>query len=284
MSRDINGKKKVIINMKIIKNILKLFWMIKQLGFRKAFSLLMGKYFKDCIPKSKMVDVAPKTFEHPFYVRLNSTDVPVFWAIILGCEYGQGEYTQIFERSPKYAEILDTAEVIVDLGANIGAFDVWLEMAKKGKTVRKLIAVEPEESNMKLLELNTKHLPYIKRYCAGVWNKCGFLKIYSAGSGEWAFSVREASNNEEPDVRAIDIWTIMQDNAIERIDILKVDIEGTEYELFAEHYEWINQIGMLIIETHDTFKPGSKQMVINRMTGYGFVHEQIGEDLVFVRR
>lgn len=39
-----------------------------------------------------------------------------------------GEYADVFSASQKYADILDRAEVVVDLGANIGALpygSVW---------------------------------------------------------------------------------------------------------------------------------------------------------------
>lgn len=169
----------------------------------------------------------------------------------------------------------------MDLGANIGAFDIWIGTVKKD--IKKLIAVEPEESNMQSLKLNTQQESHIICYHAGIWNKCCELKIVPRDTGEWGVTVREALEHEVPDVRAIDMWKIISDNALERIHILKMDIEGSEYEVFSENYEWISLVDMLIVETHERFKPGSEKRVIDRMTEYGFVYEKIGEDFVFVR-
>ena len=43
---------------------------------------------------------------------------------------------------------------------------------------------------------------------------------------------------------------------IEFIDILKLDIEGAELEVFETSESWIGKVGMLAVETHDRFRPG----------------------------
>jgi hypothetical protein len=49
---------------------------------------------------------------------------------------------------------------------------------------------------------------------------------------------------------------------IQHIDILKIDIESAELELFKSRSEyWLDRVDMIIIETHDRFRPGSETAV-----------------------
>jgi hypothetical protein len=61
---------------------------------------------------------------------------------------------------------------------------------------------------------------------------------------------------------------LLTSNAIEAIDILKVDIEGAESDLFAECKSWISKVRLIVIEIH----PGlvDYQRVIHSITTHGF--------------
>jgi hypothetical protein len=41
----------------------------------------------------------------------------------------------------------------------------------------------------------------------------------------------------------------MRENGLDKIDLLKCDIEGTESELFANCKDWISRVDHLIVET-----------------------------------
>jgi hypothetical protein len=51
----------------------------------------------------------------------------------------------------------------------------------------------------------------------------------------------------------------MQRIGVERIDILKMDIEGSEVEVLPTVP--MDKVGALLCETHDRFKPGCVQAV-----------------------
>ncbi len=61
---------------------------------------------------------------------------------------------------------------------------------------------------------------------------------------------------------------LLAENAIDEIDILKVDIEGAEGDLFAECESWISKVRLIIIEVH----PGLVDYlsVIRSITTQGF--------------
>lgn len=46
------------------------------------------------------------------------------------------------------------------------------------------------------------------------------------------------------------------------VDMLKVDIEGAELEVFSQAAaEWLSRVNLIIVETHDRFRPGSDSAV-----------------------
>jgi len=49
---------------------------------------------------------------------------------------------------------------------------------------------------------------------------------------------------------------IIQEFDINMIDLLKVDIEGSEKEVFQHHKTWIGSVDTIAIELHDRIKEG----------------------------
>jgi hypothetical protein len=66
---------------------------------------------------------------------------------------------------------------------------------------------------------------------------------------------------------------------------LKVDIEGAEKEIFSgSDIGWLSAVELVIIETHDRFKPGSDKAVKDALKD-GFVQMKTkGENLYFKRK
>jgi hypothetical protein len=55
-------------------------------------------------------------------------------------------------------------------------------------------------------------------------------------------------------VLAMTVDRIMHDYQLDRIDVLKVDIEGTEREVFGDTTAWIGKADSIIIELHEHMK------------------------------
>ena len=66
------------------------------------------------------------------------------------------------------------------------------------------------------------------------------------------------------------------------VDILKIDIEGSEKEIFEQGFEeWLPFTKILIVETHDRYKQGSSKAVLKAVSAYNFSLEVSGENLIF---
>lgn len=55
-------------------------------------------------------------------------------------------------------------------------------------------------------------------------------------------------------VAAMTIDKIMKDYNIEKIDILKIDIEGAEREVFSDTSSWLERVDSIIVELHERMK------------------------------
>ena len=70
---------------------------------------------------------------------------------------------------------------------------------------------------------------------------------------EWATQVREISrsNSDEDQVAGVDMPTLIAMNGGGYVDLLKVDIERSELELFSRGFErWLPKVRNICIELH----------------------------------
>lgn len=180
--------------------------------------------------------------EYPFVLRKNTSDTAIF--------------EQIFIRGDYDIEFPFTPEVIVDAGAHIGLFSVVM---KNSFPAAKIICVEPDKDNYELLKKNLAFYSNIEIINAGLWNSDTRLNVVDKyRKGHSALVVEE--DVAKGAVPAISMDSLFKNYNISRVDILKIDIEGSEEVLFQKNYEqWLPKVRIIIIELHDWLKPGCSQ-------------------------
>ncbi|MET1055169.1 MAG: FkbM family methyltransferase [Pedobacter sp.] len=189
--------------------------------------------------------------EHKVYIRRRSTDFLVFEEIFI-----DEIYKQPGTIDPRY---------IIDAGANIGLAALYFQRTFPGA---KIISVEPVSDNFDLLKLNTSGYQNITCYHNGLWDKKSNLKITNTAEGAWAFMVEET--DEEGDICAISINDILRELPTDQIDVLKMDIEGSEKEVFETSTEWINLTKRIIVEVHENKRKGATDAVLRALRGFSF--------------
>jgi FkbM family methyltransferase len=161
-------------------------------------------------------------------------------------------FDQIFVRE-EYAPAcrqLRKPAFILDLGANVGYASAFFASRYPGA---RILAVEPDPENFELCAKNLK--PYgdrIKVLKGAVWPFCSRLAIsHEAGDG-WASQVLEPAAGEEAIVDAWNVSALLKIAGASTIDLLKVDIEGSEAALFGSYTaEWLCHVRNICIELHD---------------------------------
>jgi len=167
--------------------------------------------------------------------------------------------------------------VIIDGGANVGFTSVFF--ANKYPTAR-IFSIEPDASNFTCLVNNTRNYTTITPIKSALWYKAELLNVVDKGYGDRGFVIEK--NDEVNGLQATSIADLMQQYQLTHLDILKLDIEGSEKEVFSENYQrWLPQTKCLIIELHDRMKPGCSRAVFSALTQYNFSFSIKGENLVF---
>lgn len=230
-------------------------------GFRGLLAISAYRLFG----RPKEITAHPPGIRNPLHLRVRSTDVSVYAGILL-----QEEYAFDLPFSPK---------AIVDAGANIGMASIYFAHRYPEA---KIVAVEAEASNFEMLSRNVRPYPAIVPLHAALWSRDGEISVSdpdpaSGASGNDAFVTHEGSGVK---VRAITMRTLMEEMDIQAVDLVKIDIEGAEKEVF-EAAEWIHGVRFLMIELHDRLRPGCSDAVNSVVQGFSKVHR--GETTLYVR-
>lgn len=171
---------------------------------------------------------------------------------------------------------------ILDAGANVGYASIFFARQFPESLI---IAVEPEKSNFQILCHNTSGYPNIRPVQKALWPRSTNLLIENTSGQPDAYRVREIDTFQGVGIPACTIAELLRENGINHFDMLKIDIEGAEKELFqdADSASWLINARAVIIETHDWFKPGCTEAVEQAMAGCGnFRRSSIGENLLYV--
>ena len=153
------------------------------------------------------------------YLRFQSSDQCVYQEVILDKDY---EFDLGF-----------TPTVIVDVGANIGLCAVFF--ANRYPTAE-IIAIEPEDSNFAILEKNVRCYKQITPIHAALWTHEGSIHLSAPleERGKWdKWGVITSENGSGEEVRALSLRSLIDQFKLPRIDLLKIDIEGSEMEIFS---------------------------------------------------
>lgn len=124
-------------------------------------------------------------------------------------------------KSDVYQNIIKPSdnEIYIDLGAYNG--DTVQEFIEYAGNYTQIIAVEPDRKNFKKLIRNTEHLENFKAFNAAAWNKNSSVK-FSSKHG------RQSAVDSNGDM----LESVCVDGILngEKATIIKMDIEGAEYE------------------------------------------------------
>ncbi|HYV91948.1 MAG TPA: FkbM family methyltransferase [Chitinophagales bacterium] len=191
-----------------------------------------------------MIEVRLKHYPHPIFIRRKTSDIAAF--------------EQIFARGGYDINYPNLSGDIMDAGAYTGLSTIFFANRFPDK---KIIAIEPDRENFSMLIKNTQKYKNVKAYHGAVWNRNTTVVIMNKESSFWGFQVEE-TDNEQEGIEALTIDEIMRLEKLKEIAILKMDVEGSEKEIFSGDFDsWLPHVHCLIVELHDRFKPGSGQAV-----------------------
>jgi len=203
---------------------------------------------------------------HPIYLRRGTSDHKNFWQV-----FDNKEYLPIFEK-------IASPQVILDLGAYIGLSAIYFKFRCPDA---KIICVEPSPENYKILEMNTAPYDDIHTIEAAVWHNNNKLASPFQLDGDWGNRIAE---DEKGDIESITINDIIKKYKLKRIDFLKMDVEGSERNIFENNAGWINKVNCATVELHDRYIYGCKQAFDSLFTPDKFDISFEGELTIAMRK
>jgi FkbM family methyltransferase len=166
--------------------------------------------------------------------------------------------------------------VIVDAGAYIG--DLTCHWATRFPDAR-IIALEPNPTSYEFAKRNIDHYqPRITVLPAGLGateGRCGI-----AGS-EMGTHLVASHDSVDASIEVTTIEAILTAQNIQHIDLLKMDIEGSEEDVLANADNWIGRVTMLVVEFHGE---AMEQKSIAKMSSFGFDYRRYRSLITFARR
>ena len=158
---------------------------------------------------------------------------------------------------------------IVDAGANIGAFTLF---AARSAPKARIIALEPFPSTFERLRDHVEQSPYRDRITCRDWALCGNDGVRRMDDSPMASQFRglliAGARKPGVEVAAVSLASLLERERLDRVDLLKLDIEGSEYEIMeSAPPEVLQRVGAIAMEYHPN---GSKSSLFRRLGDVGF--------------
>jgi FkbM family methyltransferase len=173
--------------------------------------------------------------------------------------------------------------VIGDLGANVGLTTHYFYPFAK-----KIYSVEPSREHFEVLEkmLEFNHMfDKVEPIKKATSMRNGTTTFYH-NPNSTMFSLKQEVadlNMENEEVETITMDTFFTQNNIEKMDFLKLDIEGSECEvIMGEEFEKVaDRIGSLVVEYHQ-WSGINPNLLITALKDYGFKVETIPSEAILI--
>jgi FkbM family methyltransferase len=148
---------------------------------------------------------------------------------------------------------------IIDAGGYIGTAAIVLAEAFPNA---RIISLEPSLENYAILYENVGKYRNVTPLAMAVSSREQSVQLRNRGTGEWGFSIVPSPADcldaavIGDGIEATTIPKLVEMFNATGIDILKLDVEGAEYDLLKDSFEWINDPRVIITELHEHIVPG----------------------------
>jgi FkbM family methyltransferase len=201
-------------------------------------------------------DIHIPGLSHPISLRSGTADASTLEKIFVWNDYDLDYPAEV--------------KTVIDAGANIGLSSIFFAVRFPHATV---VAIEPESENFRLLELNTRHYPQIVPLRAALWSDDTTLGLSNPDDRVDSYQYRlDAAQQMVP---AFQLPSILARFRLSNVDVLKIDIEGAERDVFALKPGWVDRVRMFIIELHG---PEAREAFAGATSALNAIRYRHGED------
>jgi FkbM family methyltransferase len=226
----------------------------------------MGRFWLQYMTRADPFSLPISEIRRDLWLRRHNSDLDVLWEV-----FGERECDITL---PGTAE----PRFIIDGGAYAGYTTAYF--AHRYPNAR-IVAIEPDPGNFNLLRKNCAPCENVTLINSALWSSSANLTLANSTPQSWSVRVREPQSHETGPVRGVTIPDLLQRFGVTAIDILKLDIEGAECEIFSnENDGWLERVHAIIIETHGK---SCEDAVAKSTATHGFIATRKGEKKVLVK-
>lgn len=173
----------------------------------------------------------------------------------------------LFDRHYRNIVDVENGDIVVDIGFNYGIFS----LGALNNGASKIYGFEPNKNIYNIIKGIYPDKDKVKIFNFAVSNKNEVL-TFNEGYNSLASSLESSVGDykESYDVFCIDFYDFIKKNNIDRINFLKIDCEGAEYQIFESiPDDFFSTINKIHVEYH--FNDGEKiKLLINKLERNGF--------------
>jgi FkbM family methyltransferase len=178
-----------------------------------------------------------------------------YWRLDLLLERYEVETTRFFKQH------LKKGMTVIDVGANFGYYS-RLAARRVGKTGR-VYAFEADAENFAYLVKNTKKFANITPLNMAVTDHSGMVPFFhfTGASSSGVHSTLPADGAERRQIAGISLDDFVAQEHIAHVDILKIDVEGAEPQVFAGMQKLLTQKPQVVFE----YTPETSQALLTEL-------------------
>jgi FkbM family methyltransferase len=232
---------------------------VRALGVRQTLQYVVQR-----LRGAQIIALTVPGIRTPVFLRVSGSDTWVLWQALKG-----RDFDITLQNSPR---------LIIDGGANIGLASLFF--ANKWPDAQ-IIAIEPDPENCALLHKNCAAYSNIEIIQGALWPSNAELVVQNPDDFSFAFRVVEASSSTSSSFTGVTVNDILDNSDKQCIDLLKLDIEGSEEQLFTFGYSnWLSRTKNIMIEIHGQ---RCRKVVLDGLKNQHFAPHKSGEYDVFTR-
>ncbi len=236
--------------MKFLYNfLLFLFFFLKGFTNKKKFIIFSPKFLGIITKKIIIYNKTKKIFLTQF-VR-DTNDIDTVYEIFGNEDYDILKYIKIENYNYK---LQNKTPLVIDCGSNIGSSSLYLKELINNS---KIISIEPDLRNFNQIKKNFTSENKTLINSAVASEKKKFKVITSENNRAHKVDFNEKyKENANMTVTINEILNEFEENKYHPF-LIKIDIEGSELDLFSKNIEWLDKFEILIIELHDWMLPNN---------------------------
>ena len=188
----------------------------------------------------------------------------------------------------KYGMPIQDGWTVIDIGAGIGDFSIYAAYGNPNSTI---YAYEPFIDSYELLNENLRlnNIENVNPFQIAIWSTDGELLLDDSNGEPLQITSRktdvDGEQGQKKMVQAMSLLSIFEEREVEKVDLIKLDCEGAEYDVLMKAPSAVfDKIDRIIMEYHDLDSDHNYQRLLPFLEDQGYhvqrfknaVHDHIG--------